>query len=292
MTIWAAQNSAAAREGAQRAAHWIAARASVTAAAGLALVALTGCAAQLGAPSDTRGISTATAAPAGGAVNQRALAGWNGDISTPGLTAAHRSLPIGSYARVTNLGTGQSTVVQITSFLPAGRDRDIDLSRDAAAAIGALQNGVAAVTIAPTGGAPGGFVGAGEPFVFGGGEPRSASSANVGGYDPNISTASIPNFDTLNSEFASPARAGLTGARYLQLGSFQDLQNARRLAQRLQAQGLAGGAYGQPSIESAYVDGRLFHRVRVGPITDAEMAAQALSDARQLGHPQARILTP
>ncbi len=53
-----------------------------------------------------------------------------------GLTAAHRTLAFGTKIRVTNPGTGASTVIIINDRGPFTRGRDIDLSRGAARAIG------------------------------------------------------------------------------------------------------------------------------------------------------------
>lgn len=52
------------------------------------------------------------------------------------MTAAHRTLPFGAYARVTSLTTGRSIVVRINDRGPFIRDRVIDLSYAAAAALG------------------------------------------------------------------------------------------------------------------------------------------------------------
>jgi rare lipoprotein A (peptidoglycan hydrolase) len=53
-----------------------------------------------------------------------------------GLTAAHKTLPLGTRVRVTNLATDESVVVRINDRGPYARGRIIDLSRGAAAAIG------------------------------------------------------------------------------------------------------------------------------------------------------------
>src|ERR1700685_125779 len=58
-----------------------------------------------------------------------------------GLTAAHTSLPFGTRVRVTNPGTGASTIVIINDRGPHTRGRDIDLSRGAARAIGLVDIG-------------------------------------------------------------------------------------------------------------------------------------------------------
>jgi len=63
------------------------------------------------------------------------------------LTAAHNSLPLGSYAMVTNLSTGQSVVVRINDRGPFVKNRVIDLSYAAARAIGVVGPGTARVRI-------------------------------------------------------------------------------------------------------------------------------------------------
>src|SRR5579875_980651 len=64
-------------------------------------------------------------------------------------TAAHRSLPLLSYARVTNLDNGRSVVVQINDRGPVSHRFIIDLSPRAAAEIGMIRSGVAKVAVQP-----------------------------------------------------------------------------------------------------------------------------------------------
>ena len=94
---------------------------------------------------------------------QRGQASWygyeggrrtaNGERYIPsGLTAAHRTLPMGSRVRVTNNRNGRSVVVRINNRGPFIGGRIIDLSEGAAAAIGIKSSGVGNVTIEPLGG--------------------------------------------------------------------------------------------------------------------------------------------
>ncbi|HUX38795.1 MAG TPA: septal ring lytic transglycosylase RlpA family protein [Rectinemataceae bacterium] len=70
----------------------------------------------------------------------------SGEIYDPeGLTAAHRSLPFGSFLRVTDLDTGASVVVRINDRGPFVGDRILDLSEAAARLIGLLPAGTAMV---------------------------------------------------------------------------------------------------------------------------------------------------
>ena len=63
------------------------------------------------------------------------------------MTAAHTTLPIPSYARVTNLKTGKSVVVRINDRGPFVDGRIIDLSYTAAHRIGVLAGGSAMVEV-------------------------------------------------------------------------------------------------------------------------------------------------
>ena len=63
------------------------------------------------------------------------------------LTAAHRQLPFGARVKVTNLANDKSVIVRINDRGPHTRGRLIDLSREAAAQLGILQDGTARVRI-------------------------------------------------------------------------------------------------------------------------------------------------
>ncbi|NPT33848.1 septal ring lytic transglycosylase RlpA family protein [Paraburkholderia xenovorans] len=63
------------------------------------------------------------------------------------LTAAHRTLPLGSYVRVTNPATSRSVVVRINDRGPYARGRVIDLSMAAAAVLDMRHAGTARVEI-------------------------------------------------------------------------------------------------------------------------------------------------
>jgi rare lipoprotein A len=74
----------------------------------------------------------------------------NGEIlDTVTATAAHRSLPLASCAKVTDLDNGRSVVIKINDRGPYTRGRILDLSPRAADALGMKRVGVAAVVIEP-----------------------------------------------------------------------------------------------------------------------------------------------
>jgi rare lipoprotein A len=62
------------------------------------------------------------------------------------LTAAHKSLPIGTMIRVTNLENDKSVIVRINDRGPYVRNRILDLSKSAAVQLGLIQNGYARVS--------------------------------------------------------------------------------------------------------------------------------------------------
>ena len=80
-------------------------------------------------------------------VGYRTSSGEPLDWVTP--TAAHRSLPLGSCARVTSLDNGRSVIVRINDRGPYRRRFIIDLSPRAAQALGMIHAGVAAVAVEP-----------------------------------------------------------------------------------------------------------------------------------------------
>ena len=77
--------------------------------------------------------------------NRRAA---NGEVfDTERMTAAHRTLPLNSIARVTNVKTGETVLVRITDRGPFVHDRMLDLSRAAARKLSVYQHGTALVRI-------------------------------------------------------------------------------------------------------------------------------------------------
>ncbi len=106
---------------------------------------------------------TSTLLPLVAVAGQRGQASWygyeggrvtaNGERYNPGsLTAAHRTLPMGTRVRVTNNRNGRSVVVRINNRGPFTGGRIIDLSEAAAAAIGIKSSGVGNVSIESLGG--------------------------------------------------------------------------------------------------------------------------------------------
>jgi rare lipoprotein A len=144
------------------------------------------------------------------------------------ISAAHTSLPIPSFARVTNLENQRSIIVRVNDRGPFHNDRVIDLSYAAAWQLGFHNQGTALVHI--------------ESIVPGRQEVMLAGS---------------------NS--ASQTTIASTGGRYLQAGAFSDLRAAQRLSERLSS--MTSRPVFIRSVQSGSSRQQL-HRVRIGPIAD------------------------
>lgn len=79
----------------------------------------------------------------------------NGEVYDMGrLTAAHKTMPLPSYARVTNLENGRSLIVRVNDRGPFADDRVIDLSKRAADLLDYTHGGTAKVKVEYAGRAP------------------------------------------------------------------------------------------------------------------------------------------
>lgn len=99
-------------------------------------------------PSDTKPLSTevGTASWYGPPYHNRR--GSNGEIyNMHAMTAAHRTFPLGSIVRVTNVKTGSSAIVRITDRGPFIRGRVVDLSLAAAQKTDVYKPGIARVKV-------------------------------------------------------------------------------------------------------------------------------------------------
>ncbi len=170
----------------------------------------------------------------------------NGEVyNMYAMTAAHKTLPIPSYLKVTNLDNGKSVVVRVNDRGPFHDDRIIDLSYAAASKLGIAQNGTGRVELRAI-----------EP----GRQERKAA--------PQTSQAAA------TSE--PPAAAG--DQLFVQLGSFIDRDNAESLRAQLTLHNVAGVA-----VQHTEVDRRPIYRVRIGPLASIEEANSLVSRIHNLG---------
>ena len=121
-----------------------------------------------------------------------------------GMTAAHKTLPIPCYVRVTNLNNGRAAVVRVNDRGPFHDDRLIDLSYAAAVKLGFAEQGTAPVEIEVIG-----MDNSPAPMRLPTGAPSNVASGGV--------SASLP------------------AGRYLQAGAFLSEVAAQGLQQKLSA---------------------------------------------------------
>jgi len=102
----------------------------------------------LGIPADAKPILVQTGLASWYGAPYHNRRGSNGELyNMHAMTAAHRTLPLGSIVRVTNVKTGHSALVRITDRGPFVEGRILDLSQAAAKKVDVWQAGVAMVQI-------------------------------------------------------------------------------------------------------------------------------------------------
>lgn len=179
-----------------------------------------------------------------------------------GMTAAHATLPIPSYARVTHLASGRSVIVRINDRGPFKPGRVIDLSWTAAAKLGYVNDGSADVEVEAVfpEGSPADLLArraAGQP------EMRRPVPAEPAPADDPIAGLAV--------QEAAPATSG----HWLQLGAFAAVNNARALSRRV-AEAVADLA---DRVRVSSEGGR--HRVQAGPFASREAAESAARALRE-----------
>ncbi|MFT3807298.1 septal ring lytic transglycosylase RlpA family protein [Arenimonas sp.] len=201
--------------------------------------------------------------------SERGVASWygakfNGRSTSSGeiydmcaFTAAHKTLPLPSFVRVTNLDNGRSLIVRVNDRGPFHAGRVIDLSYAAAVRLGVDRTGTARVELRA---------------ITGDGETEAPATAST-----SLTNAS--------ARAAVRQDAGDAERRWLQLGSFAEKDNAQRLVDRLDDAGIEDA-----DIDRAEVGGRDVWRVRIGPLSLSEIESLA-ERIRQLGLPSPRVFS-
>jgi rare lipoprotein A len=214
--------------------------------------------------------------PAGSAsgYDVRGVASWYGwesgsttSMGTPfrprAYTAASRTLPLPTCARVTNLSNGRSVVVLVNDRGPFVDSRVMDLSYGAANALGIVDQGTAPVQIVALNGSGVPMQGQAPSPA-----PRVAPSAPAPRPMPSIPSAAPPT-GAQAPELRTPAE------NFLQTGAFAVLNNAIRERDRLQAAGIHGVL-----IVPGYVRDQEYYKVQIGPLP-AGVAPGALMEQLQ-----------
>jgi len=181
------------------------------------------------------------------------------------MTAAHKTLPIPVYVRVTNLRNGRAVTVRVNERGPFVGDRIIDLSYSAAYKLDMLREGTAPVEIR--------VIEPGEEL------PDSRSAGLAERVLERIVPAAIAAPAATNS-----LESGIgVSSHFLQAGSFSQRANADSMVGRLAAAGIRNAL-----IREVRIGERSVFRVQVGPVENALEAEDLIERLRLAGIPDAR----
>jgi len=168
------------------------------------------------------------------------------------MTAAHKTLPLPSYVRVTNLDNGRSVVLRVNDRGPFHANRIIDLSYVAAVKLGIIGKGTAAV------------------------EVRALDPGSATRYNPPQPKA---------RPVGRNLRALSTLRNYIQVAAFTKRADALSLARKLDSLGYV------PVLFSRYmVKTKTWYRLRIGPIKSETEALKLLDDLHARGYTQSILV--
>jgi len=219
-------------------------------------------------------------------------------------TAAHKTLPLPTYVRVTNLQNGKSIVVRVNDRGPFVAGRVIDLSYASAVALNIDVQGTAPVLLEalPIDGSP---LQPAETRWVAEDKVNTAADTNFNSErftdsvvakaeqadGATVETPAIASAEDLPTP--TPPKPGLVqeidGVTvghvqvYIQTGAFTNYDNA--LAQLKNVQ-----AYFTAELQEATINGKTFHRVRIGPVADVDEADKVLTKVLENGFTQARVV--
>jgi len=188
------------------------------------------------------------------------------------MTAAHPTLPIPCYARVTSLNTGKQVIVRVNDRGPFHSDRIIDLSYTAAMKLGYLNQGstllevehllpdeIERINLARTRNST----------------PEQQSTPQTATVMPGTKTSAASVGTT--SSVVNANQPSKIVAYYLQLGAYQQIDNA----QTTQAEYALNWAHILPSVELVITDD--YYRLFAGPFNSQEEADYAAQQIESTG---------
>ena len=212
------------------------------------------------------------------------------------LTGAHKTLPMPTLVRVTNLENGRQIQIRINDRGPFVNNRIIDLSRRSAQLLGVDGPGTAKVRVqvmAQESRQLAAVLGAGEeglPTPAAAPAPKVTAEALAGSKVPPpskpaaspaaqiMATAPLP--QPSPAVIQEPVRPTNI---FIQAGAFLQVANADRLRLKLADKGSA-------HVIPVHLGAQTFYRVRVGPIGTVEQADRLLGEVIAMGQKDARLV--
>jgi rare lipoprotein A len=208
-----------------------------------------------------------------------------------GMTAAHKTLPLPSYVRVTNLENGKTAILRVNDRGPFYSDRIIDLSFAAAKKLGYAESGTARVKV--EGIDPSEWwaqQGQPVPMVLAApkvAQPTAVAQATAQPISQPLETYTPPPQQhaaavvPVQIDSKKNASLGASGL-YLQVAAFANPDAAELLKAKL------SGTVNAPVFVSSVVrNQQILHRVRMGPVSSQSEAERLQSSVRlaNLGEP-------
>ncbi|MBT3305368.1 MAG: septal ring lytic transglycosylase RlpA family protein, partial [Alphaproteobacteria bacterium] len=225
------------------------------------------------------------------------------------LTAAHRTLPMPSFVRVTNMENGRSLILKVNDRGPFARSRIIDISRRGAQLLGFQKAGTAKVRVQIMADKSRALAARiqgrtqlaqiGTPITVDrlpkpnvtteslalppGGSPQQQTK--IPASPPAVPRPVVANtlqLPTADTNVVTMQPVGKTSI-FIQAGAFSRFDNANRVRARLTATGPV-------KISSILSKGRDLFRVRVGPLSSVAEADRMLDTVVRAGYQKARIV--
>ncbi len=188
------------------------------------------------------------------------------------LTAAHRTLPLPSIVRVTNLENNRSIVLTVNDRGPFSKKRILDVSEKAAEKLGFKNKGTTKVRVQ--------FLPEETkkllPTIPGANDKASA----IKNSNPS---AAIADDSTNAAPVNKSTKTVNTSGHYIQAGTFSMLDNAKNVEKKL-------SSVGNASIIPVTANGKSMYKVKIGPISNKEESQNTLNKIKSLGFNDA-ILT-
>ncbi|MFW2330933.1 MAG: septal ring lytic transglycosylase RlpA family protein [Nitrospinota bacterium] len=212
----------------------------------------------------------------GSSYDKKGIASWygkkfHGKLTASGekydmyaISAAHKTLPLGTTVEVTNLDNGKKLQVRINDRGPFVDDRIIDLSQGAAAKLDILEKGTAPVRVVAVGG--------------GSSTPSKPPDSNKGGW-----LDIVPDFSLKGIKIYPETEPDKN--IYIQLAAFSSYSAAKNFADSFDHDD-------DPLLLEKALSSfnRGLTRVRIGPYSSIDDATKTLSKYRELGHQEAFLV--
>lgn len=213
--------------------------------------------------------------------NKKTANGEKYDMNT--LTAAHRTLPLPSIVRVTNLENGRSLVLRVNDRGPYAKNRIIDVSKRAAQLLGFQTQGTAKVRVDlledESKELKAALLNEPMPTRY---EAETAKTTPVYTQNINIPKKQIEVFKVNEPKIAYNSNAG-EKKYFVQAGAFSKQDSASNLSRKLTQ-------FGNVKVAQADVGGKRFYRVRLGPYSYAEEAEVTLAKVKNYGIQNASVV--